>query len=54
MDTIIQTLEKLLGNPPPGFEWLAYIVGSIIVIIAFTTFANILSFFLSILKPRRY
>lgn len=54
MDTIVQTLEKLLGNPPPGFEWLAYVLGCIIVVIAFNTFANILSFILNLVKPRRY
>lgn len=55
MDTIIETLNKLLGSPPPGFEWLAYIVGCIIVIIAFSTFSSILSFIFKIISPgRRY
>lgn len=55
MDTIIETLNKLLGNPPPGFEWLSYIVGCIIVIIAFSTFSSILSFVFKLISPgRRY
>lgn len=53
MDTIVQTLNDLLGYAPLGFEWLTYIVGSIIVIIAFVTFCNILSFMFSIFYPRR-
>lgn len=53
MDTVVQTLNNLLGHPPIGFEWLTYVVGSIIVLVAFVTFCNILSFVFSMFSSRR-
>lgn len=55
MDTIVETLNKLLGSPPAGFEWLAYIMACIIVIFAFSAFSSILSFMFKLFSPsRRY
>lgn len=53
MDTITESIEKLVGTAPPGFEWLTYLMACIIALIGLFSLFNILSYLLSVGR-RRY
>lgn len=53
MATIPETLEKILGVAPAGFEWVQYVASCFIVVVLFTCLMSLLRSIFDFVAGRR-